>query len=200
MTTRVAVDRAWVLPDEPTPVRLMNTIWADRTGVHDHLGDVADLTAWLADVHDVVGLSAPPRLTTADVATTRLLRDSFRRVTAEHLGDMRPAAQAEIDIDAALAIVNDALSQQPPVQLARRGGTIVRSDLTARPTIPAIHAALSAALVDLITDPEASQLAACDAPGCVLYFAKDHPRRGWCSVTCGNRARAARHYRRHRLD
>ncbi|HEY0690395.1 MAG TPA: CGNR zinc finger domain-containing protein [Kribbella sp.] len=25
---------------------------------------------------------------------------------------------------------------------------------------------------------------------------KDHPRREWCSTTCGNRARAARHYAR----
>ena len=35
------------------------------------------------------------------------------------------------------------------------------------------------------------------APGCVLYFIKDHPRREWCSTACGNRARAARHYARH---
>src|SRR6266851_2221676 len=38
------------------------------------------------------------------------------------------------------------------------------------------------------------QLRACHAPGCVLYFVKSHPRREWCSVACGNRARAARHY------
>jgi predicted RNA-binding Zn ribbon-like protein len=37
---------------------------------------------------------------------------------------------------------------------------------------------------------------ACHAPGCVLYFLKTHPRREWCSVTCGNRVRAARHYER----
>ena len=42
------------------------------------------------------------------------------------------------------------------------------------------------------------QLRACLAPGCVLYFVKDHPRREWCGPACGNRARAARHYRRHR--
>jgi len=27
---------------------------------------------------------------------------------------------------------------------------------------------------------------------------KNHPRREWCSAACGNRVRAARHYRRHR--
>ncbi|WP_225993278.1 CGNR zinc finger domain-containing protein [Actinomadura rudentiformis] len=42
------------------------------------------------------------------------------------------------------------------------------------------------------------QLRACLAPGCVLYFLKNHPRREWCTAACGNRARGARHYRRHR--
>jgi predicted RNA-binding Zn ribbon-like protein len=32
----------------------------------------------------------------------------------------------------------------------------------------------------------------------VLYFVKTHPRREWCSVACGNRVRAARHYQRGR--
>ena len=40
----------------------------------------------------------------------------------------------------------------------------------------------------LITGPAAEQLRACEAPGCVLMFAKDHPRRTWCSAACGNRA------------
>jgi predicted RNA-binding Zn ribbon-like protein len=39
-------------------------------------------------------------------------------------------------------------------------------------------------------------LQACLAPGCILYFARTHPRREWCSVECGNRARAARHYQK----
>jgi predicted RNA-binding Zn ribbon-like protein len=42
------------------------------------------------------------------------------------------------------------------------------------------------------------QLRACLAPGCVVYFIKNHPRREWCSAGCGNRARSARHYQRHR--
>jgi hypothetical protein len=44
----------------------------------------------------------------------------------------------------------------------------------------------------------AALLRACGAPGCVLMFLKDHPRREWCSNACGNRARQARHYDRTR--
>ena len=36
---------------------------------------------------------------------------------------------------------------------------------------------------------------ACEAPSCVLYFVRTHPRQEWCSPSCGNRARVARHYR-----
>jgi predicted RNA-binding Zn ribbon-like protein len=52
--------------------------------------------------------------------------------------------------------------------------------------------------IELLTGDERPRLRACNAPGCVLYFVKDHPRRQWCSNACGNRARAARHYQRHR--
>jgi predicted RNA-binding Zn ribbon-like protein len=50
--------------------------------------------------------------------------------------------------------------------------------------------------IQLLAGDDAASLRACHAPGCVLYFVKTHPRRQWCSVACGNRARAARHYQR----
>jgi predicted RNA-binding Zn ribbon-like protein len=37
---------------------------------------------------------------------------------------------------------------------------------------------------------------ACEAPGCIMYFIPTTERRRWCSTTCGNRARVARHQRR----
>ena len=59
-------------------------------------------------------------------------------------------------------------------------------------------AALAADAIELLTGPERENLRACGAPGCVLIFLKDHPRRTWCSAACGNRARQARHYERSR--
>ncbi|MFE9171012.1 CGNR zinc finger domain-containing protein [Streptomyces kebangsaanensis] len=53
------------------------------------------------------------------------------------------------------------------------------------------------AAVDPVT-PRREQLRACTAPRCVRYFVKSHGRREWCKPSCGNRARAARHYRRRR--
>ena len=48
----------------------------------------------------------------------------------------------------------------------------------------------------LFGGPDRLLIRSCPAPGCVLYFLREHPRREWCSTTCGNRVRAARHYDR----
>ena len=52
--------------------------------------------------------------------------------------------------------------------------------------------------IELLTGPHRQDLRACAAPGCVLLYLKNHPRRAWCSNACGNRARQARHYQRAR--
>lgn len=59
-------------------------------------------------------------------------------------------------------------------------------------------AEVARASIALLGSPDRERLRACGAPGCVLFFLKDHPRREWCSGACGNRVRAARHYRRQR--
>jgi predicted RNA-binding Zn ribbon-like protein len=52
---------------------------------------------------------------------------------------------------------------------------------------------------DLICNADLSLIRKCENPKCVLYYwdtSKNHARR-WCSMTvCGNRAKAAAHYRR----
>ena len=60
-----------------------------------------------------------------------------------------------------------------------------------------VLAELARAGVALLGGPDRQRLQVCHAPGCGLFFVKQHPRREWCSTACGNRARAARHYSRH---
>lgn len=62
---------------------------------------------------------------------------------------------------------------------------------------PAARLAESAA--DLLTDPAVTTVPECEADDCVMLFLPTHPRRRWCSPSrCGNRARAARYYQRHK--
>jgi predicted RNA-binding Zn ribbon-like protein len=185
-----------VLPGEPAPVRLMNTIWADTAGVHDDLTTPAALRDWLVTVRDR-GTDALEEPRPDELAEAKLLRDSLRRLAAFCTDDPRPPALSPVDsVGDAVAALNEAVTHRPHAQLVMRDGRLHRDHPA--PTAPTrvALAELAHDSIEMLTGPTAAQLRACHAPGCVLYFVKTHPRREWCSETCGNRARAARHYRR----
>ncbi|WP_082690229.1 ABATE domain-containing protein [Mycobacterium sp. M26] len=183
---------ALVLPDEPLPVRFMNTIWADTSGVHDVLESPAALDFWLAAVvGDDLGAADPP-----EFADALLLRDALRRVAALVTEDSRAAAQAPVDLEAAVAAVNAAAAVAPQLHLVLRDGHLAAEEVASGSVIRTALASIAREAVELVTGPAAGRLRACYAPGCVLYFVKAHPRREWCSDGCGNRVRAARHYQR----
>jgi predicted RNA-binding Zn ribbon-like protein len=184
-----------LLPDEPLPVRLMNTVWADRHGVHDDLTSVGRLRGWFARA----GLPGAEQLGPEDLAAFRRLRDAARRIAAHVTDDDRPAALAGAGdlVDALAALNADATSCVPALVLDGGGHPVLRWHPGPREADRS-RAELALAAASLFGGAEADLLRACHGPGCVLYFRKDHPRRGWCSAGCGNRARVARHYERHR--
>lgn len=196
-TGLVTASLALLLPGEPVPVRLMNTIWADRAGVHDALTTTGNLRAWLAATHPGQDL---PDAGPADLKRFRALRDALRRVAAMLTGDARPdATSATTSVSRAIADINRAAAQAPSwPQLVHRNGDLLLA--TTGPATPARRtlSKIAQQSIELLTGPDRVRLRACHAPGCVLYFVKDHPRREWCSTACGNRARAARHYQRHK--
>ena len=197
--------RTWVLPDEPPPVRLMSTIWAGQDGRHDEFQTPADVDAWL----DAVGLDrAGARTTPGELSQARALRDAVRRLAAQLTGDTRvageggaeaagrPAAGAPAAVAEAVDQVNATAAALPRPCLTLRDGEFGRGTAGAASPVTAGLARVAEQAIDLLTGPGASRLRACYAPGCVLYFIAAHPRREWCSVACGNRARAARHYQK----
>jgi predicted RNA-binding Zn ribbon-like protein len=188
--------RTWVLPDEPAPVRVMNTIWAGPDGINDDWGSPAALHEWLAAVTDYepAAFAVP---SAAELAQARALRDAMRRLAAFCIDDRRPHAQSPVEtVDDAVAAVNAAVAQRAQAQLAIRDGRLQREQVQVGTAFCAALGDLAHDGVDLLTGPDAVKLRACHAPGCVLYFMRSHPRREWCSDSCGNRARAARHYER----
>src|SRR5580692_1691858 len=183
-------------PDEPLPVRLMSTIWADADGPHDDLRTTADLNGWL----DAVGVDrAGARATEGELAAARALRDAVRLLAAHVTGDDRPgAAAATADVGAALDQVNVTAAALPAPRLALRDGRLELGPPGGPSPVTTALAQAAEQAVALLGGEDADRLRACYAPGCVLYFVKTHPRREWCSVACGNRVRAARHYQRAR--
>lgn len=189
------------LPGEPGPVRLMNTVWADRHGVHDALGSVDGLRRWLAATSpSQLDPGGDSTVTAAELAEFRTVRDGLRRLAAVVTADERAlGASPTGDVARAVADVNAAVTAAGTwPQLEFRDGALHRRSVgTGSPASRAL-AGLAAEGVALLSGPDRDLLRACGAPGCVLYFVRDHPRREWCSPACGNRVRAARHYQRHR--
>ncbi|MBB4676851.1 hypothetical protein HNR67_002969 [Crossiella cryophila] len=52
------------------------------------------------------------------------------------------------------------------------------------------------AAIEFLGSGERFGLRVCRGPRCVKYYLLAHPRQGWCSPACGNRARVSRHYHR----
>lgn len=55
-------------------------------------------------------------------------------------------------------------------------------------------AVLAADLAELLTGPDAERVAQCGSAPCRRFLVRTHASRHWCSVRCGDRARAARAY------
>jgi predicted RNA-binding Zn ribbon-like protein len=199
---------------EPLPVELMNTVWAGRDGVHDALADPAEAMAWLRAVApraeaapQELGSPATSTETGTLISDLRNLRDALRHLAAEVTDDPRPrrrsgprpsAARA-----AAVSTINQAAAAAPawPELSWPDDGRATRQRQSRGPAARILLSAIADQAISLFagtSQPGQPQLRACLGPGCVLYFVQQHPRREWCSAGCGNRARVARHYHRHR--
>jgi len=135
--------------------------------------------------------------TERELAQARALRDALRRLAGYVTRDTRPAAaSAMTDVAAALDLVNATAAEVPAPRLVLLDGRLEPGTHQGPSPAATGLARVAEQAVALFGGEEAGRLRACYAPGCVLYFVKTHPRRAWCSVACGNRVRAARHYQR----
>src|SRR6266567_145176 len=138
-----------------------------------------------------LGLPLPLELANTLLAQSGQLHDAL--TTPGALAEGTPPPRA------ALQMLNDLSAEAP--QFARldwvEGAThLTMVDVTEVGTTAL--AIVARASVQLLAGPDRERISACHAPGCVLFFLKERRRRDWCSAACGNRARVARHYRRHR--
>jgi predicted RNA-binding Zn ribbon-like protein len=178
--------------DEPLAIELHNTLYADRGQARDGLADAAGLRDWLHALGDRLPVRAdsiePDRLP-AFLELRAAVREALG---AELAGRALP--------EAARTTLNRFAAGSPQsLELTQHGGKLLgRVRYHAGSCADVVLGAIASNAIALVSGPLAGNLRACGAPGCVLVFLKDHPRRAWCSAACGNRARQARHYARSR--
>ncbi|MEU8132840.1 CGNR zinc finger domain-containing protein [Streptodolium elevatio] len=184
---------------EPLAVEFGNTRFAvrgTRGGVHDALAAPESLAAWLTEHADAfpdgVADAALAGLRPADLPRYAALRDAIRTVSRALVDGATPDA-------AAIASINESAAAAPRVPRLSMGadGILIAVDV-ADPHPLAALSALAASAIDLFGGGDRESLRSCAGPGCVLFYVKNHPRRGWCSAGCGNRARVARYHERHK--
>lgn len=163
---------------EALPIDFVNTEIVFRRKTLDLLGDEADLRRWLS----AAGL--PSAASKKDLAQAKALRAALRRMFLRRKIDVRP-------INAVLAGARGRLRLQ-----RRAGQPVLITDFRGQMS-PAFLIARAAA--EFLATADLSRIRQCEGKDCVLLFydtTKSHTRR-WCSMAgCGNRAKAAAHYRR----
>jgi predicted RNA-binding Zn ribbon-like protein len=197
----------------PLSVLFANTVWAERGKLRDAVDTAEKLASWLGRHRPAFNTLTDPAapdppmpftavtpLSAADLAVFLSLRDAVRVLMGTAV-DEAPADEAPADPEA-VAVLNRCAARVPawPELIPGPSGGGFRRQLrgaAARPADAAL-AALAWDAIDLLAGENLALLRACRAPGCVQYFIKDHPRRNWCSPSCGNRARVANHYVRTR--
>ena len=161
-----------------------NTVIVVRPGEElDGLATEAQLARWLELERDRLG---PAPGAGARLGDFRRLRDALRRLLGA-AADGRELSAADV------AVVNEASAAAPRV-VQLRGVAVVES--RADTAEDAVLGAIAASAVELLGGTDRELVRVCEAPSCGLYFLPARERQQWCTPSCGNRARVARHYAR----
>ncbi|MGW5988810.1 CGNR zinc finger domain-containing protein [Streptomyces anulatus] len=189
-------------------LELVSTIRHDGDGgVADDLATVQGTTRWIQEQGDLLAGHIPAGELAADENLRRAiieLRQAVRALFARAVSPTPPSppdAHRLITVDQAVAHLNTAAEQElvaPQMDWPFEGAPTTRLLSAENDPYVRLVAALARAAIDFLSGPQRTQLRSCTAPRCVRYFVKSHGRQEWCKPSCGNRARAARHYRRQR--
>jgi predicted RNA-binding Zn ribbon-like protein len=166
---------------EPLALDLINTAWVDGAETYDLLASKQGTRAWLKEWE----LSHDPALLPEIQRYLQDTRSVLRQVLeAPHQPENRDA-------------INQILSHGRTRHMLGSDGPEDQIEVSAAWN-PAWRAASN--LLELLrSDP--TRLKKCGNPACVLYFLDTSPKnaRHWHDMrTCGNRAKAARHYQKTR--
>ena len=173
---------------EPLAIEFANTCRARRGVPVELLTDDAALADW---IRTALGRDLAGRLQPGDRERFLSVRDAVRAI-ATAISSEQPEPEPEV------ARLNAAAAAAPTWPELIGGRRIER---TGAPEVNATLAALAASAIEIFGGTQRDQVRACGRwPLCVRFFVRNHPRRGYCSPQCANRARVMRHHDRHRDD
>lgn len=183
-----------VLLGEPLPLNLINTQLQLPDGRVDLLDQRSDRVEWLTTEAERLGLAAAASAFDDEVFA------ALRAVRGHVAASIEPARHGKRPPARALSGLNAALRAAPAVpQAGWDGGAVTATTERVGSLATRLAAGFAEAAVGLLADPAIRKVRRCEAPACVVLFLARNPNRRWCTPSiCGNRARVARYYLRHK--
>lgn len=177
--------------DHSLALAFINTRHRQGRATVDDIASAETLGEWLQ--RRFAGTSERP-ITDAELRRVHCLRDAIRSLMHAAARGAEPPAESLRLVNRASGRAPRALALEWPVN----GAPNRRYVSSARDSLDRATSEIATDAIELLTDERRSDLVECTGPGCVRFLLKDHPRRHWCSPSCGERARAARYYQRFR--
>ncbi len=173
--------------DVSVALALVNSLTAGPAGGSDQLAAPAEIARWIRS--GGLGSVTAVHVSPADVAALAELRTAIRELFTAAADDREPdvTAVSLINADARLVLGAPALrwSAGPPQQ---------RWQAEQPDTMANALALIARDAIEIVCGPLGPVIHHCEAHGCARIFFRTHGRRRWCSNTCGDRVRVARHY------
>jgi predicted RNA-binding Zn ribbon-like protein len=179
---------------EPLALELANTLFTDGATLLDALTTPDALTRWVEANSGRIDARPPRRPGPYDLERARELRATIRALLAAAVDGGAPSYTAVRRLNELAAMA----PFTPRLHWPASGRPTARLSLSRDGRADALLALLAQSAIDVLGGSGAGRVRRCQAPGCGNYFVKDHPHQVWCSPSCGNRARVARHYQRTR--
>jgi predicted RNA-binding Zn ribbon-like protein len=185
------------LVSEPPAIDLVNTRMYLSGNWVDLLDSPGSRIEWLS--LETARLGFPPdEVVDVDEDVAAALK-----TVRQHIGEaIEPARHGKRPPARALAGLNTALRAAPAIPEVRWNGTAVDTLQRRSGTLSdRLACSFAEAAIELLAAPSILRVRRCDAPACVALFLPRNPNRRWCTPSiCGNRARVARYYLRHKED
>ncbi|MGH3275568.1 MAG: CGNR zinc finger domain-containing protein, partial [Streptosporangiaceae bacterium] len=177
--------------DVSVALALVNSLITGPASEVDQLAAPVEVARWIQS-RDLGSVTAA-QVSVADVIALAGLRAAIRELFTAAADEREPdvSAVSRVNADARLVLGAPALqwTAGPPVQRWQ----------AQRPDTAANALALIARdAIEIVCGPLGPVIHHCEAHGCVRMFFRTHRRRRWCSNTCGDRVRVARHYLAHK--
>ena len=179
----------------------VNTLsWRGTDRQIDWIASYGDLVAWGEQARIVSARTAASLRRTPGGAIDGLTRAHRLRATLQRIFLAVAAGDQPGRRDIA-AVNRDLASAAPRRRLVRAGKVFAWAPPGAAAGIDCLLTPILWAAADLLADDELDRVRLCAAEDCgwLFYDQSRNRRRRWCSMAdCGNRAKAKRHYARHK--